>query len=109
MAKLEELMENEEFIAKLEACETEEQGKALFAEYDLPMAGDDEELDEKALESVAGGVIWELVIMAAPFAWKFGRDYGILLVSGRDEKKYGNPYITYSKEQVAKARKRFNL
>ncbi len=110
MAKFEQLMENEEFIAKLEACETEEATKALYAEYGLDMEPvvESEEISEDELENVTGGaVISALVIAAAPFAWKSGCKFGVLVRANYDAKRYGNMYRTYSKKQVDSAMKYF--
>lgn len=54
MSKFEELMENEEFVAKLEKCENESDLEALRAEY-ADSVEIESELDEEALEEVAGG------------------------------------------------------
>ena len=53
MSKFEELMENEEFVAKLEKCENESDLEALRAEY-ADSVEIESELDEEALEDVAG-------------------------------------------------------
>lgn len=111
MAKIDQLMENEEFITKLEECETEEATKALYAEYGLDMEPvvESEEISEDELENVTGGaaVISSLVIAAAPFAWKSGCKFGVLVRANYDAKKYGNMYRTYSKKQVDSAIKYF--
>ena len=50
MAKLEQLLENEEFVAKLDKCETESEMEALRNEY-ADSVEVDAELDEDALQS----------------------------------------------------------
>lgn len=111
MAKIDQLMENEEFIAKLEACETEEATKVLYAEYglDMELVAESEEISEDDLENVTGGgvVLATLVVAAAPFAWKSGCKFGVLVRANYDAKKYGNMYRTYSKQQVDSAIKYF--
>ena len=54
MTKVEDLIKNDEFIAKLDNCETESDMKALRAEYADSVEAETE-LDEKALSEVAGG------------------------------------------------------
>lgn len=54
MAKLNELIENEEFIAKLDKCENENDMESLRAEY-ADSVEVEAELDEEALGEVAGG------------------------------------------------------
>ena len=106
MAKIEQLMENEEFIAKLEACETEEATKALYEEYELEMEPvESEEITEEDLDIVTGGSVTlaTLVIAAAPFAWKSGCKFGVLIRANYDAKRYGNMYHTYTKKQVDSA------
>ena len=56
MAKLEELMGNEEFIEKLRKVETEEDFKELFKDCDFSEFAE-EELDEDKLDAIAGGCI----------------------------------------------------
>ena len=110
MAKIDQLMENEEFIAKLEVCETEEATKALYAEYDLEIAEDDvEEISEADLANVTGGAILTTAFLTiiAPFAWKSGAKMGILIRANYDANKYGNMYRSYSKKQVDDAMKFF--
>lgn len=54
MAKIEELVQNEDFVAKLDKCETESDMEALRAEY-ADLVEVDVELDEDSLAEVAGG------------------------------------------------------
>lgn len=110
MARLEELMENEEFITKLEACETEEATKALYAEYSLEITeNSSEEISEAELANVTGGAVLTTAFLTiiAPFAWKSGAKMGILIRANYDAKKYGNMYRSYTKKQVDDAMKFF--
>jgi len=109
MAKIEELMENEEFISKLEKCETEDAANALYEEYNLEKTDvNDAEFSEEELENVAGGFaisagMAALIIAAAPIAWKAGAKYGVLVRANYDYKKYGDMYRSYSKKEVDSA------
>lgn len=106
--EMEAAMEDNAFQEKLNSLETEEEIKAAFNErgvdFEKEFAEDERgerELSEEDVESVAGGVISEAIIIAlAPYAWKAGKMAGILIRSCYDAKKYRNPYRTYSKSKV---------
>lgn len=75
--KLEELVENEDFMLHLRSMETYEDAVKLFAEYGVEITTEElqaaladvpeGELDEAALRNVVGGVDWRRV-------WRFIRD-----------------------------------
>lgn len=54
MTRIEELMKNEEFIERLNKCESERDMEALREEY-ADLAEVDIELDEDTLEEISGG------------------------------------------------------
>ncbi len=69
--KLEQMMENEEFNAKMVACENQDQVNALLKEYDVELPSTDaDELTEDQLENVAGGIAWGTILTClAALAW----------------------------------------
>jgi hypothetical protein len=76
-AKMAALYEDEAFTAKAAACENTEQMAELFVKEGLPVTSDmldvllakanEEELDEGALDNVAGGAIRWLPLPRCPF------------------------------------------
>lgn len=119
MAKLEEIMENEEFVAKMEATENDEELKALMEEYNVEIPeGEGEELNENDLKDVAGGAVLTISGLVAAFAavWNAGggkvvtslintktiKAYYICCKANSDFKK-GNMYRTYTEKQVNNA------
>lgn len=119
MPKLEELMENEEFVAKMDATESEEELKKLLDEYnaEVPVT-EDEELNEDELKDVAGGAVLTISGLVAAFTavWNAGggkvvtslintktiKAYYICCKANSDFKK-GNMYRTYTEKQVNNA------
>ena len=74
LKKIEELLENEEFAAKMSACESCEELAELFVAEGIPMTTDDAEqmvaevnrqgsgeMDENDLDSVAGGSLVDVL------------------------------------------------
>lgn len=109
MAKLEELMENAEFVKKMNAAETDDEIKVLLEDcgVDVPERHD-EILTEEDLEQVAGGrygVTLNGMIDflcgegTADLTWK---GLWISAVCLYEYCKYGNAYRTYSKAYVKK-------
>lgn len=109
MAKLEELLENEEFMEKMQAVETEDEAKSLFGKYDIELPKtNDTSLSEEELSKVAGGrygITLNGVIDflcgegTADLTWK---GLWVSAVCIYDYCKYGNGYRTYSKAYVKK-------
>lgn len=89
--KIKDIINNEEFIAKMEKTEAEDM-KSLFAEYGVELTDEevlefvkeaveeehgDIPLNEDDLENVAGGVAVGLALKALGWTWKFAvRTYG---------------------------------
>lgn len=119
MALLEKLMDNEEFVTKMDATESEEELKSLLEEYDAEVpVGESEELNEDELKDVAGGAVLTVsgLIAAFSFVWNNGggkvvtslinkktiKAYYICCKANSDYKK-GNMYRTYSEKTVSNA------
>lgn len=110
MAKLDELMENEEFVSKVESSENEEAVKAVYAEYGLE-TNETDEINPEQLENVTGGGAVTLAVLstAVGLGWKVGSSAGILIRAYYDMKKYGDPYRSYSKKKVDSILRALNL
>lgn len=98
-----QLIENEEFVKKLENSETLEEAKNVFLEngvnVDVDVMKNDilasnKELDETDLENVAGGGI----IQGALFGWNLGKALGIIARTLYEDKK--GMSRTYSWSQI---------
>lgn len=120
MAKLEELFENEEFVAKMEATETEEDMQALMNEYNVEIPdvkeGPEGELTEDDLQSVAGGMSVGGLVEAFKFVWDNGGGKAITAIinpktikafyicsKANSDYNRGNMYRTYSEKTVRNA------
>lgn len=111
MAKLEELVKNEEFITKLEQCENDDEVKSLYDEFNAEIS-DEEEFDEESLKSVVGGSsdidISEDTIKAimklVKGAWKCTTSYAVIMIAYADACA-GNVERHYSEKQIRKAAK----
>lgn len=79
--KIKELMNNAEFVAKITAMEEPEEVQNAFAEQgieftleqinqiaEMAINNDAEELNEDALDAVAGGILAEIAIVASGIA-----------------------------------------
>lgn len=123
MTKFEELMENEEFVKGLDEMKSVDDVATAFKfqgvdiEKEMPEMAQSEELFEKDLNQVPGGVVLTVTGILAACTTIGGTKwlstlyngscfsaYMILRKSNSDYKK-GNMYRTYSKEQVDKAMK----
>jgi len=120
MAKLKELFENEEFVAKMEATESDEEMQALMDEYNLEIPDVAEnttgELTEDELQGVAGGISISGLIEAFEFVWENGGGKAVTAIinpktikafyicskANRDYDR-GNMYRTYSEKTVNNA------
>lgn len=80
--KIKSLLGNEEFIAKLENMQDDEQTLALFKEYGVEVTADDlksmmvncssDQLDENALDAVSGGGIAGYIVGKVIASWLRG-------------------------------------
>ena len=115
MAKILEVAANEEFIEKLEKCESEEAAKELWKEYDVEETQDNDlELSESDLKDVAGGMKLDLngldwAVKNAKNVWKYAVDFGVICRAYYDLKKYGRADKSYSADRIFKAAKRLGL
>lgn len=120
MAKLEELFENEEFVSKMEASETDEEMQALMDEYNLEIPETvektDGELTEDDLQGVAGGMSVAGLVEAFKFVWDNGGGKAVTAIinpktikafyvcsKANSDFKKGNMYRTYSEKTVNNA------
>ena len=119
MALLEKLMDNEEFVAKMEATESEEELKALLEEYNAEVpVNESEELNEDELKDVAGGAVLTISGLVAAFAYVWNNGGGKIVTSlinkntinayyicckANSDYKKGNMYRTYSEKKVRNA------
>lgn len=116
---IETMLENEEFLAKVENANTDEEVQALLTEYDVEIPeNESDELGETDLEKVAGGALLTAAGVAEAFYWvwthgggsvvkklvntKTIKAYYICAKANSDAKK-GNMYKTYSKSTVNSA------
>ena len=109
MAKLEELLENEEFMTKINEANTEEDIKALFNECGCELPDlQSNRLNEEELTKVAGGRSSISVNKVIDFLCGEGtsdltwKGLWISAVCIYDYCKYGNAYRTYSQSEVKK-------
>lgn len=120
MAKLEELFENEGFVAKMKAIETDEEMQALVNEYKIEIPNIAEnaegELTEDDLQAVAGGMSLTGMVDAFKFVWDNGGGKAVKgLINAKTIKAFyicckansdfnnGNMYRTYSESTVRNA------
>lgn len=109
MTKFEELMENEEFVKKMNVAETDNEIKALFEEYDIDVPKrEDVVLTEEALKQVVGGRYGITLNGMIDFLCGEGtsdltwKGLWVSAVCLYEYCKYGNGYRTYSKAYVKK-------
>lgn len=107
MAKLEELLENEEFNSKLESVTNGEDAKAVLNEYGIET---DAELNEEALSDVVGGVSFSSALSWVVknvdwvnYGWQGAKIAARCLY---DYAQYGNMWRTYSKDYVSRFSKK---
>lgn len=115
MAKITEVVANEEFVKKLEDCKSEEEAKELWKEYNIEESQDEEtELAEDELKDVAGGIKLNLsgldwAVKHANNVWKYSVDFGVICRAYYDMKRYGDATRSYSADRIYKAARRLRL
>lgn len=115
MAKILDVVENEEFINKLEKCASEEEAKALWKEYDIEENQQaDLELEETELKDVSGGISLnysglDWAVKHAKNIWKYSVDFGVICRAYYDLKRYGDATRSYSSDRIFKAARHLGL
>lgn len=115
MAKIEDLMKNEEFIKKLSGCDTDEKMAALYKEYNVEFEEtQSEELSTEELENVAGGTditagTLKAILNGCGRVFKATASYGVIMLAWYDAAVYKDATRHYTEDQIRRAAKNLGV
>lgn len=98
MAKIEELVKNQEFVGEFEKCSSLDEMKDLYARYDVEeydnveTNAESEEISEEEMKNVTGGLAFTTALIVIGALGLSGAEIGWLVQEGRDAFKG----LTYS-------------